>query len=103
MGMSIGSLNIAKLFLGSLSVESIWLGPNKIYESTPQLDAPVISLDNDNLVIEDVEGAEAYDIYDGNTLIATIPVGGYNYDVLDGVLTIGNAVYSVDEGVVTIE
>ena len=40
----------------------------------PQLNTPAISLSSDILTIEDVPNAESYDIYDGNTLIANVPV-----------------------------
>lgn len=40
------------------------------------LQAPQTSLSQDTLVIEDVDNAVSYDIYDGNNLIANVPVGG---------------------------
>ena len=49
----------------------------------PQLDTPTALLNEDTVVIENVEHATSYDIYDGDTLIANIPVGGVpsGYDV----------------------
>ena len=43
-----------------------------LLESKPQLATPVISLNNDNLIIEEVENAEYYDIYVDGVLEHTI-------------------------------
>ena len=50
----------------------------KLMVTMPQLDTPTISLSGDTLSIEEVEDAEYYDIYDGDTLVESVPaVSGY--------------------------
>jgi hypothetical protein len=74
---TVGTREVKKIYVGENEVKAIYIGDNLVYEKepeivVPQLDAPVISLDNDNLVIEEVENAEYYDIYVDGVLEETI-------------------------------
>jgi len=77
--IQIGNLPLDKVFLENQEVSAIYLGDVLVYSKSvvPQLNAPVISLDNDNLVIEEVENAEYYDIYVDDVLEDSIDVRGF--------------------------
>lgn len=69
----------------------------------PQLNTPVISLSGDILTIDDVQDAESYDVYDGDTLVANVPVGGattaYTVDLTNSSSVCPNLSYNNDAGV----
>lgn len=74
--IEIGNLPLSKVFLGNQEAEKIYLGDVLVYSKSvvPQLSAPVISLDNDTLTIEEVENAEYYDIYVDGVLADAIQI-----------------------------
>ena len=93
---TVGTREVKKIYVGENEVKAIYIGDNLVYEKepeivVPQLDAPAISLDNDNLVIEEVENAEYYDIYVDGVLEESVPAvnsfsnifivgAGYNWE-----------------------
>ena len=78
MGISIGSLNISKLYFGNREISKIYFGNSQIYTDIIPLPAPNIFMSDSNLIVEDVEHAVGYEVYDNNTLIATLSANGGN-------------------------
>lgn len=73
-----GNTKIVKLYLGNTEIVKRYKGTTLIYESTPQLATPTISLSDDTLSIEEVENAEYYDIYVDGVLEESVPAVTYN-------------------------
>ena len=63
MGISLGNLNVDKIYVGDQQVQSIFYGNTQIYSATSGLNAPTISLNESELVITEVPHAQDYDIY----------------------------------------
>ena len=70
----------------------------KLMVTMPQLDAPTISLSSDTLSIEEVEDAEYYDIYDGDTLVESVPAVSFNNIYICGQKNYSFGFYKVNNG-----
>jgi len=76
--INIGNLALSKAYLGEQEIDKIYLGDTLLYSSMPQLATPTISFIYPNIVIEEVENAEYYDIYVDGVLEETIDLTGFS-------------------------